>query len=603
MTLLVQALGAVGLVGVGAILTLAWGRILGRASEDRGALELGLMTLTLMTLPLELARFTESIVSATIALAGLAALSYLAVGPREAPTIWPRWPTKLELFGLGVLVTLVGFASFLGNFWDESNVHLPVTGAIARGVSPVVNALYPSQRLPYHYGFDVLAAEVRAFSGVSTHLALDVAGLWLFVLLLLLGAELGRALGAPEWLAAALLPMGSGVGLWLFFQEFGSLELPRLPFPGRWYQSVPPGTISNFFQHPQGAGMPAFLVAVLLDTGPKRELRRWLVALSVGALCLAHVIYFGVAGLALGAAACVRFILSKDADRIRTLAMDLVSLVAGLALAFAFGGALRGLGHSSLVFGSQLDSSVLLGLVHHVLLFSPQIIVLIWVGPRRDPLRAALWFAAVVGFVVPNVLVYQRSWDIVKFHAVALFVANALVAELAGVWWARGRRALAVGLVVSALSSGTVWLLRVSILDGKLGVPAMQFGPPARVYRELAEALGPLVPPREAVFATNLGVAGAGGFLTPGFAPELAAATHPYDLPPLYQAYSHHARIRRSLDVESLDALRIRWLVMSPGDMAALAEPARSRLADGNEFEKVLEVEAEGERLVVFRRK
>ncbi|MBI2374431.1 MAG: hypothetical protein HYV07_10590 [Deltaproteobacteria bacterium] len=599
-------LGAILLVLVVWVTTFAWSRVLARIDDRRVAVHLGLATLTLMTVPVELCRLTSSLSTATVATGAAALLAALALRPGPPPT-WPPRPTPLVAIAVSVVLGLVVGTAFVGTYWDETNGHLPMISALARGISPPIHPLYPNQPLPYHFGYDALAAEVRAITGVASHRAADVTSVWLFVLLLGLGAELGRAMSTPPWLMALLLPVGCGTSLWFFYIDLGSMELPRLPIPGRWYQDVPPGTISNFFQHPQAAGMCAFLTLFLLDQGNDRGVRRWIVALAAGFASIAHAAYFGLAGLGLGAAALIRAYLSLDSRRLRTLTLDLLSLSSALGLAFALGGTLRGTSHSSLVFGSQLESSVLPAIGRHLLIFAPQLLVILIRRPKLEPLGLSIWIVAILGFSIPNIVVYERSWDIVKFYGVGLFLSNALVAELAGRWWTEGAkswyRSAAVALVFLSTVSGLAWLVRSSVLDGHLGVPRMQFRPPTEVYERLADRLGPMVPPRDAVFATNLQVAGAGGFATPGFDPGLCAVTLPYDLPPLFEEAKHHSRIRAHLDRASLDALRIRWVVISPADIDALNLDTRARLEANDEFERVLEVEAGGEVLIAFKRR
>ncbi|MCK6551361.1 hypothetical protein L6R52_36335, partial [Myxococcota bacterium] len=216
------------------------------------------------------------------------------------------------------------------------------------------------------------------------------------------------------------------------------------------------------------------------------------------------------------------------------------------------------------------------------------------------PLRVALFTAAVAGFSIPNVVTYERSWDIVKFFGIGGFFANVLLADTLSVLGARWKGALAaLTIVCSAL--GLFWLARMSVLDGRVGVPKMHFGPPPRIADAVAREVGPLIAPRSRVLSTNMDMGMGAGFLTPGFDWRELGASFMLDRTEAERLTRHRQRARVDLRREDLDGLGADWVILSPGDIASLSSAGRAALADPTRFEHVREVRDGGEVRQVYR--
>src|SRR5262249_5275456 len=138
--------------------------------------------------------------------------------------------------------------------WDEVNGHDAIAAAIARGVAPPLHPLFPGEPFRYHFGFDVLAGSVRAFTRITITHAIDVVTIVSYMLLLMSTVSLGARLGgrSAASLALILVPFGSGTLAWALERDVGPLQIHALSMPRTWYANLPPPVISNFFQHPQG---------------------------------------------------------------------------------------------------------------------------------------------------------------------------------------------------------------------------------------------------------------------------------------------------------------------------------------------------------------
>ena len=187
--------------------------------------------------------------------------------------------------------------------------------------------------------------------------------------------------------------------------------------------------------------MPVALAVLLLMFGRHAEapghFRRFAAgAVLLGMLSLAQIVFFGTLGIACGVAVLLRSLTHR---RMLRTSGELLLLFVALLIAFSLGGFLsfeRQL-DSAIVWGKRFyDEPVLQSVLHHLTLFGLPLISL-FVFPfllrrRSFDLRVALLAAAVVGFVVPNLASYARSWDIVKFYGVGAFFANLV---LAVVFW------------------------------------------------------------------------------------------------------------------------------------------------------------------------
>ncbi|MCB9650370.1 MAG: hypothetical protein H6730_27855 [Deltaproteobacteria bacterium] len=527
----VGMLGALlGLVTLG--LTLVAGRALAfLAGERRPFVGAGVGLAVLVLSIYGWARATQSMVAAT-ALTALTAAALIALAWRRAPpTPAPPLPSgRLGFWGwTGVLTILVvgAFAVFGAYFWDEYSCHFPLASSLARGVVPAVHPLFPYEQFRYHYAFDLLAGAVRALTGLNVAQALDVVSIGLLALLLGVARDLGASLGGDRGarLMPVILLLGTGTLATLLNTDMGSLELHWDVLPVRWRDSVPPPTISNFFQHPQAMGMVLALTALMLFDrrldDPLRTRRSALAALVMGALSLSQIVFFGTLGLVLGLATLAQ---ARRAERKRQVLIDGALLASSLVIAYGLGGFLAPGSpvESTLLFGRSMfrDQGLSL-LAYHLVVFGLPLIALpvavALIVRRPDPLRVPIAIAAVFGFLVPHFVTYARSWDIVKFLGVGAFFANALFADLLARWPNRWRAPVIATLVALATVSSWVIFVRMGPLDGRLGVPKMHFPGPSGVGRVVGERMDELMAEGDQVFSVSPELGSGGGIPTPGF--------------------------------------------------------------------------------------
>ena len=606
-------LGLAGLVAVVACFFALARAVCRWAGEPRGSVA-GVLALALAyALPVVTARPLDSFILASIIAAALAlGLAQLIqrlepAAMRPAPPSVPiaRWALILSF----VTLVLVVWATIGTRLWDETNAHFGLTRVIARGMVPPAHPLFPQEPFRYHYGFDVLAALPQAFLGLRTDHAIDVATIACWIALVgisrAVGAELGGARGAN--LAMVLIPLGSGVLQIFLFTDFYLLGPRWSAIPAAWGSSMPPPVISNFFQHPQGLGMSLAIGVALLWTGgadsPRTERRRAIVgALLLGLLSLGQIVFFGLSGIAAGMVVLSRLAATKKLGDavVRTLL-----LLAALGIGVALGGFLAP--------GPRPDNVLTLGktyfgappldtLIRHLVIFGLPFIALPFGLARvtKSDLRVFVVVAALGGFLVPNVIGYERSWDIVKFFGVGGFFANVVLVDVLAAWLPRHVIALILALVVSGLSA-FVWLLRMSIFNGILGIHPMQFGPPSAIAVATTEAIDAIVGPRERVLSTNIDLAMTGGFLTPGFRWQDFGESYMMDRKEAERLAKHLDHARHTLDAADLAALDVRYVALSAGDVEALTPEGRKILEDPARMEKVAVVEKNGEVRHVFR--
>ena len=600
------------MVGIAALLV-AWiatgsfaAVVLRGAAEHRRSVIATATTLLMVVGPATLCRFTDDLRIAVVLTAGvlgglaipLARASRQVVPPAIARRIAPWAIVTAALCLLGVALTAVQ-----GHFWDENAAHFAVSHAIARGLMPPEHPLFPGEPFRYHYAFNVLVGEVRAFSGCRITTAIDTVTIGCFGLLLLAAADAGRALAGRlgASLAIVLVPMGAGTLQYLLFRDFGAIELGWDALPQRWLTSIPPPVISNFFQHPQGVAMPASLAVLLLFDDadrPHATRRRLLGAALLGMLSLAHVVYFGILGLAIGATVLIGGV--RRNEQAPTL-LVLTALAGALGIAVALGGFFAPGGQSSNLLTLTrdfFDEPPAARLAHHLVLFGLPLLALPFavmrVGGAASPLRLAVLIAVAVGFAVPNLMAYQRSWDIVKFLGVAAFFANLLLADVLAALASRRRAFAAVTAVavILSVSTSTLWLLRTSVFDGRLGIAKMHFTEPPAIAEAVGERLGPLVGTRQRVLSTNVDISKGTGFLTPGFSWRRFGSGYLMDRARCEALERNLASARRDLAAHDLDALDVDFLILGDGDIASLTPTGKANLADPERFTPLFDVSA-----------
>jgi hypothetical protein len=603
-------LGGLLLLLVYGIAVLLARALLYQAGEPRWSITLSFATMLQLAVSSSLVRFTEDVVAASLVFAvlGGVAIGWLWTKGPSFPPLFAARPGRLSLALAAVALFLASYAAIRGYWWDESFLHFKLANVLGRGVVPPVHPLYPLEPMRYHYGYDFLAGQLRAFTGISIVHALDVVTIWCFILLLMCSAAIGGSIAGSTGAGIAMIvvPFGTGLLEYFLFGDFGTMELRWSALPAHWFDPLPPPTISNFFQHPMSLGMPISLAVLVLFDGaeavPAQRLRRMLLgALLLGLLSIAQVAFFLMLGLMLGVAISWRALRERAFGR--GLA-ELGLLLGALVIAFLLGGVFEpgGAQGEMLKLGRSFFPDPIGGrILRYLVLFGVPLLALpfayLKLIRRPSMLRVALFWGAVAGYLLPNFVVYERSWDIVKFLGIATFFANVLVVDLI----ARARPITVAVVGALACITGVAFLVRMSVMDGNLGVPPMHFGRHHPVDDLVADRLSPLVRPRERVFSLFEGTAQGGGFLTPGFRWQSYGATYMMDREALDRLTRHHARAARDLDAPSLAALEVRFAVLRPHDIARLSPRGKQALEDPSRFLHLFDVELSGERRHVYR--
>lgn len=315
----------------------------------------------------------------------------------------------------------------------------------------------PGHDVRYHYGFDLLAgAGARAF-GLSTDAAIDLLTALMVIFICLSAAALVSALGATRRAPFAAFAIHFGAGLaWLMLAGVPGRHprcLVQYHHPSCGAELFPTPFL-NVFQHPVSAGVPLFLLFVVLllawAAAPYRKPGLGaLLLLILPALAIAQVVYFALGVLA------TLFALLITRER-RLLRPFLAILAAALLLALLSGGMFTPakLNDSGLVaflrrpgFPAPEPWAILrYNLLNLGVGFAALPLIGVWALFAGDPrpldpfgarpgarpglahqlgLRVLVAFA-VGGALAPQLLTYTRSWDIVKFPSAAAFALSIL---------------------------------------------------------------------------------------------------------------------------------------------------------------------------------
>jgi hypothetical protein len=350
-------------------------------------------------------------------------------------------------------------------FHDEVTIagHLALGSAIQNGAFPPRYPTFPKLELRYHYGFDTVLAAVSAVTRLRIDHAADlvtiVAWAYAFVVLWALGdPTLRRPRGAAT---AGLVLYGGGVPwfcdgpvpTWVHRAVF------RCDVDETW---VNPPIASYFFQHPWTLGLPlgVCLLLVLLHAPRSGAPRLLTLALLLVALALTQIVLF----YALAAVGIATLAVQGAANRARlprlsaTCALEgATSVLLALLVATQLGGFFAH-GPDGVASGLEQHFGVVEtwqgNLCWHVATFGvalPLGLTGLLVPSRR---RLPLALLVLGGLLIPNVLRFRLSWDIVKFSVLAAIALGALFADFA----------------VALFESGPAWL------GGPLGVVVLLAG-------------------------------------------------------------------------------------------------------------------------------
>ncbi len=553
--------------------------------------------------PGQLCRVTESLVVAM----GLAGVLFVAIfallrerggaapAPAEPPSrpAWPAWVVG------GAALACVAHGAWFRNFFDEEH-HVPMALALAHGVAPPEHPLLPGQVLPYHWGVDALYAQL-AVAGLPIDRAIDVVTVGSFALLLwtasTLGALTAGRVGAT--LAPIVVPLAGGVLAQPLHDDLGPFAVTS-PWPAAWreWTQRPPPLTADFFQHPQGLAMPLVLAVLALvaveRAAEDEQRRRWRVATGaalLACLSLVQAVHFLVLGFGLAGA---RIVMLARGDHRRRDAIDLALLAAAAACAPALGGFFApgaGTG-ATLQWGIDFfrTASATESVVRHVVVFGVPLVLLPAALTGRVGFRYAVVLGAVVGFALPNVVVYRHTWDIVKLYSAGGFLAAVACADTLARWWAG--RVVVVRVAVVALALVTVefpfaWLASRTVLQGRFGVPVKADWRPSAQLMALGDDVRSLVGARERVVVAGVDVARVTGLAAPGFDARRYANGHIVDFARARALQGAHGSALERMDPAALDELQATWVLLSDAELPRLGEGARRALADPQRFEVV----------------
>jgi hypothetical protein len=593
------------MMGLGILLFLwcatyaAWRRILQLFGEHRRNVALASTLLFLASVPALLCTYVHDLrIGSALAVGILVAVPFSQRGAirRIVPKVNPPSSLSASAVLIAILTfVLVSWALIQGYFWDENAAHFGVSSALARGVSPPEHPLFPGQVFRYHFGFNVLVGQVQAWSSIGVDKAIDLVAIVCFAALLSSAVSVGDQLAGNRGasLALILIPLGSGTLQYLLFSDFGAIEWHWNIMPKSWYQNIPPPIISNFFQHPQGLAMASTLgVIQLFDRSDKNPKRFALGALLLGLSSLAHIVFFGLMGLGLGFATLVHNVRPL---RLSRLLYEAAMLLLALGIAFGLGGFLDLQTSSDNFLSFKRDFMMEppgQRLLHHLVLFGIPFITLPIAAWRTykmpSTLRVTALCIALIGFAVPNFVTYERSWDIVKFFGIAMFFANVLLVD--SLLHLTRNKFFIAGLVFLSCSTSSLWLARVSFLDGQLGIQKMHFPPPPPIAQAVAEYLNPHLSPSDRVYSSNIDMSKA-GLLTPGFNWRQFGRGYIMNRDQVDRLHRHAKSFRQHLRYEDLLALDVRYLVLSASDIGGLSPEGRRALEDSKRFVKTTTIQ------------
>ncbi len=539
----------------------------------------------------------------------------------------------------GLAVTaVVGAGAFAALLYDEELLHWPLVATIAEGNFPPRLPFWPAWPAVYHYGFALLAAAVHHLSGLPVWWAIDVITLVVALAVFWGVAALLRRAGATMNLAvvgAFFVFFGGG---WVpgWFAEWIPFWLTHAEGPLVAMQSEPivVGMLFKSFalivhEHPPALGLVCLIayshgwLSVQRRTSQPRAwwLAAGLLVLVGAAAALAATSDFVL--LLAGTAAVVGLRAGwLLVGRLRRAAVtpasgdggwwgvgrDSALLLATLVVGLLSGGAstdllLRArdlpLG-SSLGWRSppgwpqlagdvaQLDVTwwweVLLAEFGLPLLLLP--VVVWWCCHRPTPLKSWLLATAVIGFVLPLVLQYERDdAAIASFSRTAGYLWLVLCALTAveltqGLRWNRLAYALLGVFVLGSTYMGLSFAISLWSPEGlKAEAPPLR---PAQV--QLAVRVVELVPPSVRILSDN-----------PRWVTTLAGRLAPSTLAPHFinGDTGDYAAAMGSLDAAAIERLGVSYLHVSStrygrwplAVRAALGDPQRFKLLARREVE------------------
>jgi hypothetical protein len=383
---------------------------------------------------------------------------------------------KLWVTGLATL-PIIPLTIFL-NYSDEA-YHHAIIAHLQNGTYPPRYLYEPSLPLRYHYAFDLAGAITTGLLRLRLDHAIDLLtiALWpcMFLLLWRLGEHVGgKRAGVLVALAVCfaggwplLVPMGSSCGICA---------------NGLW---VNPPFIHYFFQHPWGIGVPIFCLVILQRAALPRLHNRPLglvaLACSLSFLSFAEAVLFVMTVVALGLVEAWRLARFRDRGAVTVLAVLGASLLGAKLMGgfFVSGnypavGGLFGTGFNLRAFP---DLRAVIGQIQWNFASFGLLLLLGAIGLLRATReRGLLIILAGGGLIIANSLVYEYSWDVVKFGTVS-FIALAIGSGIFifyVVKWANSfaKRGVVVVLTIALAGEGVTYpIIMLSAYDPAARTP------------------------------------------------------------------------------------------------------------------------------------
>ena len=358
-----------------------------------------------------------------IATTALAIGGYLMVWRSPLVCARRRPPASAWMWPTAVLSSLpIAIMAFGGGFFDEDfpNGHRGIIAQLQNGEYPPRNTLFPEYPLRYHYGFNVVCAGMTAMTRMSVSNAMDtvVVVCWAlsWCLLWVLGDRLAWR-GAGKWTALATLWGSGGMAVMAWYLVSSSDRPISALLVGKHMSvadlAINPCVLAYFFQKPFALGIPLALAVLYVSADHRLEWRHYrglVLCVLLAALSVAHAVLFVVI---LPSLAVSEVFGARRWGVLWTVAGSL--LLAAVMGGMLFTGLPEGasIGLETRVW--PLKNGFFSVLTWHAVTFGA-LLPLGFAGfffLRRQRLLFALLTAGCL--IVPNLVRYQHTWDIVKF--------------------------------------------------------------------------------------------------------------------------------------------------------------------------------------------
>ncbi len=525
----------------------------------------------------------------------------------------PKWSDLLWIV-FAVLSTL-GVAVFSWQYamHDERMVqgHPALVESLLRGTYPLYFLPFPEIPNKYHIGFDIIAAVFSRILSLPGYRGVDVASVYLWISLVLGLTGLLRRLGVPRgFLGLALMGVlfTGGLGWMVGGADADPAQVPAWQYAtlaGRW---VHYHFFFYFFQHPMALG--AVIFAGTLDA-----LRRWfdgggegalaIAALSLGALSLAHVMFFLTLLAALGTLFCLR-LAWQPRDWKNTVRSGLLLFLVAAVLAFALGGffqmpSAHYAGETARLawppgylryeyFGAGRPMSAGQAVLWYLHSFGLFLLVLPWglyLGFRgRRPIFCLLGIYCLLSFFIPQLVYYSLSSNIQKwflgFEFSGKILCAAVLLPLCLGPWVRSLAATVV--ILSASLSPLRFVIGLTLQnpdrmgEGGRRLAGVHHTPPQGAFQAVVDLLRNRPGDLGMVWATagvsrNLAIYAGYPVLEIDNLVAMPVAREVLD-----RRRNLNAQLSSAPNFDLLRGLGIRWVVFSCGELQRLSPAVRDFL-------------------------